>query len=319
MKIIQAYFTNHPCYNAKRKAISPVGVFVHSTGAVNRELRRYVDAENELGKNQYNNHWNKVDATKSVHAFIGYDKDKNVIVAETLPHDIACWGAGKGDKGSYNYNPHAYLQFEICQGSNTDSEYYWKAIAVAEEYCAYLCQLYGWTAANITSHAEAHKAGYASNHGDPVSWMKYFGDSMDKFRERVQARLDGGCGDPDTPAANEKTETEEEDVTESDTASLPTLRKGDKGDKVSYLQELLNDAYPNENIAVDGIFGTATLTAVRAFQYDHGLDPDGVVGVKTWMALESQSGPVTREWDSMNTDEKIENLNERLRTLEGGG
>lgn len=146
MDIIQAYFTKHPCYNdAKKKAITPVGVFVHSTGSVNRELRRYVDSEERLGRNQYNNHWNKSTATKSVHAFIGYDKFDEVIVAETLPHDIACWGAGGGSKGSYNYNPHAYLQFEICQGSNSDSEYYWEAITVAEEYCAYLCKAYGWT------------------------------------------------------------------------------------------------------------------------------------------------------------------------------
>ncbi len=89
MEIIQAYFTKHPCYNEKRRAIHPVGVFVHSTGSVNRELRRYVDAEERLGRNQYNNHWNKSNSKKSVHAFIGYDKDKDVIVAETIPHDIA--------------------------------------------------------------------------------------------------------------------------------------------------------------------------------------------------------------------------------------
>lgn len=73
------------------------------------------------------------------------------------------------------------------------------------------------------------------------------------------------------------------------TTPLPTLRKGSKGDKVSYLQELLGDAYPNEAIAVDGIFGAKTLTAVRAFQHDHGLTVDGIVGVKTWAALESQA------------------------------
>ena len=169
MEIIQAYYTKHPCYNAKKKAISPVGIFVHSTGANNRELRRWVDEPERLGKNKYNNHWNKANATKSVHAFIGCDVYGDVIVAETLPHDIACWGAGKGSKGSYNYDPHAYIQFEICQGNNTDSDYYWKAITVAEEYCAHLCRIYGWTADNITSHAEAHKKGYASNHGDPIS------------------------------------------------------------------------------------------------------------------------------------------------------
>lgn len=188
MEIIQVYQTKNPSYTRNR-SISPVGVFVHSTGANNKYLKRYVDAPDRLGKNEYNNHWNQSSATKSVHAWIGYDKNKEVIVANTLPYDRACWGAGSGKKGSYNYDPQAYIQFEICEGSKTDSDYYWKAIAVAEEYCAYLCKLYGWTTKNITSHYEAHAAGYASNHGDPREWMKNFGDSMDKFRERVAARL----------------------------------------------------------------------------------------------------------------------------------
>lgn len=295
MDIIQAYFTKHPCYNAKKKAITPVGVFVHSTGSVNRELRRYVDSEERLGRNQYNNHWNKSTATKSVHAFIGYDKFDDVIVAETLPHDIACWGAGSGSKGSYNYNPHAYLQFEICQGSNTDVEYYWKAITVAEEYCAYLCRMYGWTADNITSHAEANKKGYASNHGDPVSWMKHFDDSMDKFRARVQARLEGSetpvvapAGKPEQDNIQEvKTpeKAENKPQTGSVVYDMKTLRVGDKSTQVKVLQWLLNHTTDFTSGKVDGIFGTLTLAAVRKYQEANGLDVDGVVGKRTWTKL----------------------------------
>lgn len=293
MEIIQAYFTKHPCYNAKKKAISPVGVFVHSTGSVNRELRRWVDSAERLGKNQYNNHWNKSNATKSVHAFIGYDVYGDVIVAETLPHDIACWGAGGGKNGSYNYNPHAYLQFEICQGSNTDEEYYWKAITVAEEYCAYLCKAYGWTADNITSHAEAHKKGYASNHGDPISWMKHFGDSMDKFRERVQARLDGTESPTTAPVAKPKDDNAQKPATaekaenkaESVVYDMKTLRVGSKGTQVKVLQWLLNHTTDYTSGIVDGIFGTKTLAAVRQFQQANGLTVDGVVGKNTWKKL----------------------------------
>lgn len=295
MEIIQAYFTKHPCYNAKRKAISPVGIFVHSTGAVNRELRRWVDSPERLGKNQYNNHWDKPTATKSVHAFIGYDKFDEVIVAETLPHDIACWGAGKGKNGSYNYNPHAYIQFEICQGSNTDSEYYWEAITVAEEYCAYLCKAYGWTADNITSHAEAHKAGYASNHGDPISWMKHFGDNMDKFRARVQARLNGSetpavapaekAEQDNTQEATKPEKAENKPQTESVVYDMKTLRVNSKGTQVKVLQWLLNHTTDYTSGVIDGIFGTKTLAAVRQFQEANGLDVDGVVGKKTWTKL----------------------------------
>ena len=36
---------------------------------------------------------------------------------------------------------------------------------------------------------------------------------------------------------------------------------------------------------LDGIFGDALDTAVRKFQSDHALDPDGVVGPLTWRKI----------------------------------
>ena len=280
MKLYEVHQTKNPSYTRNR-SIKPVGILVHSTGANNPNCKRYVDAEEFLGKNTNGNHWNKSTATKSMHAFIGYDKDKNVVVANTLPYDRACWGCGKGSKGSRNYDPQAHLQFEICQSSATDSEYYWKAIAVAEEYCAYLCQKFGWTTANITSHKESCAAGYASNHGDPQSWMKNFGDDMDKFRARVAARL----------GEEVKVEEKEEAVVRVDesegasvTVELNTLRKDSKGQQVKTLQRLLN-SMGHKCGSVDGIFGDKTAVAVKAFQKAEKLEADGVVGKDTWTAL----------------------------------
>lgn len=65
----------------------------------------------------------------------------------------------------------------------------------------------------------------------------------------------------------------------------PTLRKGSEGDLVRELQNQLNDLGYDCG-TVDGKFGAKTLVAVKAFQRDHGLDADGVVGRKTWAALE---------------------------------
>lgn len=291
MEIIKAYMTKNPSYTRNR-SIKPIGVLVHSTGAANKNLKRYVDSPDRLGKNQYNNHWNKADADKSVHAFIGYDKSQQVIVAETLPHDRACWGCGGGKNGSYNYDPHAYLQFEICQGSSSDEEYYWKAIKVAEDYCVHLCNLYGWTAAQITSHKEAHAAGYASNHGDPQSWMKNFGDDMNKFRARVAALLNDTETPVESPVKKDEQEPAKGTTTPQaaqnggETVMIPMsiLRKNNKGNEVKTLQRLLT-ALGYGCGSVDGIFGSKTLIAVKEFQTKKGLTVDGIVGKNTWTAL----------------------------------
>jgi len=69
--------------------------------------------------------------------------------------------------------------------------------------------------------------------------------------------------------------------------SYKTIRKGNMGELVKQLQTMLqNLGYDLGICGVDGDFGTATDKAVRAFQKDHGLKVDGVVGPKTWEALE---------------------------------
>jgi len=67
-----------------------------------------------------------------------------------------------------------------------------------------------------------------------------------------------------------------------------TIRKGDSGEDVSYCQQILNDlGYDIGKSGVDGKFGSKTKEAVIAFQKDHGLNPDGVVGPLTYEALEN--------------------------------
>jgi peptidoglycan hydrolase-like protein with peptidoglycan-binding domain len=42
---------------------------------------------------------------------------------------------------------------------------------------------------------------------------------------------------------------------------------------------------------VDGIFGSATDQAIRAFQQGHRLTADGICGQMTWAALDAAVGP----------------------------
>lgn len=187
VKVYSCYQTKCDCYKAA-KPIKPIGILVHSTGANNPNLKRYVDFEEICGKNVNVNHWNRSGLTTQVHAFLGKDKDGNIAVINTLPYNIACWGCGRGKNGSYNYNPTACIQFEICEQQG-DKAYFDAAFKAAAEYCAILCKEFGWTEKDIVSHCEAAKLGYASNHGDPDHWLKLYGKDMDWFRAEVKKCL----------------------------------------------------------------------------------------------------------------------------------
>lgn len=190
MEIIQCYQTKNPCYR-KGTPMKPVGIVVHSTGANNPHLCRYVDCPEWLGVNRYGNHWNRPEAATLVHGAIGLDKEGIVTVVNTLPYTMAAWGVGKGSRGSYNYDPTGHIQFEMCEDDLTDPSYFDQVMGTAVAYCARLCREYGLAAESVVSHKEAHAQGYASNHGDPENWMGRFGMTMEDFRARVRAKLKG--------------------------------------------------------------------------------------------------------------------------------
>jgi len=64
------------------------------------------------------------------------------------------------------------------------------------------------------------------------------------------------------------------------------IAQGDRGPAVEDVQKrLLMLGFDLGPTGVDGVFWGATLTAVRRFQEEHGLDEDGIVGNETWAAL----------------------------------
>ena len=65
---------------------------------------------------------------------------------------------------------------------------------------------------------------------------------------------------------------------------LKVLKKGAKGEQVRAMQRLLNGRGYNCG-STDGIFGTATDSALRAFQKAKDLIPNGECGEKTWSKL----------------------------------
>ena len=185
MNLNKLIFTENACYKVSKK-ITVKGIMVHSTGANNPWLKRYVGPDDgKLGKNQYNNHWNTYHPggrEVCVHGFIGKLADGTVATYQCLPWDHRGWHAG----GSAN---NTHIGFEICEDDLTDGAYFAKVYKEAVELCAYLCKQYGLTEKNIICHSEGYKQGVASNHGDVMHWFPKHGKSMDTFRAEVKTLL----------------------------------------------------------------------------------------------------------------------------------
>lgn len=71
------------------------------------------------------------------------------------------------------------------------------------------------------------------------------------------------------------------------------FEEGDQGQEVTQIQGKLNTL--GYDVSVDGDFGPSTTAAVIAFQRDHGLDSDGIVGASTYRALMERDIPVSRD------------------------
>jgi peptidoglycan hydrolase-like protein with peptidoglycan-binding domain len=70
----------------------------------------------------------------------------------------------------------------------------------------------------------------------------------------------------------------------------PTIGPGATGEPVRRAQRALRRT-PDLGLVVDGIFGSKTEAAVKAFQRGKGLTVDGIVGPRTWAAL-PDGGPM---------------------------
>jgi len=190
------FLTRNECYKSGKKHV-PKGIMVHSTGADNPWLKRYVGPDDGmLGKNEYGNHWNQPTPggrKVCVHAFIGRLKDGSIATYQTLPWDMVGWHSGTGSLGSaQNANNTGYIGFEICEDGLKDPAYFAGIYREAVELCTYLCRQYNirpekpW----LICHSEGAELGIASSHADVMHWFPRHGKNMDTFRADVRTELE---------------------------------------------------------------------------------------------------------------------------------
>ena len=186
MNLRQQFLTKNDCYKAGR-TITPKGVMVHSTGANNPKVSRYVPGDAVMGYNTAGNHWDRSGLTKCVHAFVGKFADGSVGTVQTLPWIRQGWHAG----GAAN---NTHIGFEICEDGLTDASYFSAVYREAVELTAMLCKEYGLDPLAdgvIICHQEGYRRGVASNHADVLHWFPKQGKSMDDFRADVAREIEG--------------------------------------------------------------------------------------------------------------------------------
>jgi len=185
MELHECILTRNDCFR-RGTPLVPCGVMVHSTGANNPYLRRYVQPDDgELGKNRYDNDWNRPGLPVCVHAFLGKMAGGGIAVYQTLPWEVQAWHCGRSGNRTH-------LAFEICEDGLDDRAYFTAVYREAVELTAYLCRRFGLDPLAdgvVLDHAEGNRRGIASAHGDVAHWFPRFGKTMDDFRRETAALL----------------------------------------------------------------------------------------------------------------------------------
>jgi len=292
MNLRKLLLTNNACYKAG-KFITIKGIMVHSTGANNPNLSRYIGTDDGLlGPNKYGNHWNqdKPDGRNvCVHAFIGKLTDSSIATYQTLPWNMRGWHCASGSKGSGN---NTHISFEICEDGLTDTLYFSKIYQEAVELCAYLCKTFSLDPLAdgvLICHSEGHKRGIASNHADIMHWFPKHGKNMDSFRAAVKAAMDA----PDTSAGDESSES---------SGNLYRVQVGayaNKANADATAKKLKVKDYDTYIVSADGLYkvqigayaNKANADAMAAKVKDDGLD--AYITTKGGTAVDSSISPIT--------------------------
>ena len=187
MRLYGAMLTHNDCY-LRGRTIRPRGVMVHSTGAANPWLRRYVSPDDGRLGEPSSRHWNQGGVGACAHAFIGRLADGSIAAYQTLPWTMRGWHCG----GTGN---DTHISFEICEDKLADKGYFRATYQAAVELTAYLCKRFSLDPLAdgvVLCHSEGYKRGIASNHADVMHWWGRYGVSMDNFRRDVAEKMKGG-------------------------------------------------------------------------------------------------------------------------------
>ncbi len=103
---------------------------------------------------------------------------------------------------------------------------------------------------------------------------------------------------------------------------ISVLKEGSTGPEVIDLQFILKFRDGNNEFdpgSTDGVFGSKTKAAVVKFQRSRGLNPDGIVGQKTWESLRPRSDWPKQPGEFLREGEKGEVVTQLQNALKSKG
>ena len=316
MRLIKCMLTANDCYKAGR-TITPKGVMVHSTGANNPLVARYVQPvegqsneaqlKAEIGGNRNANDWNNPGLDVCTHAFVGKLADGGVGTVQTLPWNHRGWHAGTGTSGGSANNTH--IAFEICEDDLTDEGYFRKVYQEAVELTAMLCKTYNLNPLAdgvVICHSEGYQRGVASNHGDVMHWFPKFGKSMDTFRADVSKAMTPAQVKPQPPVSG-KTYT----VVKGDTLSEIAQKYGTTVDTLVQLNGIKDPnlivvgqvlKLPGSTTGFTPYTVKVTVTELR-IRSGPGTDTQaqGFIEPGVYTIVEEADGPGAKRWGKLKS------------------
>ena len=316
MNLIQCFLTANDCYKAGR-TITPRGVMVHSTGANNPLVARYVQPvegqsneaqlKAEIGGNRNANDWNNPGLDVCTHAFVGKLADGGVGTVQTLPWNHRGWHAGTGTSGGSANNTH--IAFEICEDDLTDEGYFRKVYQEAVELTAMLCKTYNLNPLAdgvVICHSEGYQRGVASNHADVMHWFPKFGKSMDTFRADVSKAMTPAQVKPQPPVSG-KTYT----VVKGDTLSEIAQKYGTTVDTLAQLNGIKDPnlivvgqvlKLPGSTTGFTPYTVKVTVTELR-IRSGPGTDTQaqGFIEPGVYTIVEEADGPGAKRWGKLKS------------------
>ncbi len=316
MRLIKCMLTANDCYKAGR-TITPKGVMVHSTGANNPLVARYVQPvegqkdeaqlKAEIGGNRNANDWNNPGLDVCTHAFVGKLADGGVGTVQTLPWNHRGWHAGTGTSGGSANNTH--IAFEICEDDLTDEGYFRKVYQEAVELTAMLCKTYNLNPLAdgvVICHSEGYQRGVASNHADVMHWFPKFGKSMDTFRADVSKAMTPAQVKPQPPVSG-KTYT----VVKGDTLSEIAQKYGTTVDTLAQLNGIKDPnlivvgqvlKLPGSTTGFTPYTVKVTVTELR-IRSGPGTDTQaqGFIEPGVYTIVEEADGPGAKHWGKLKS------------------